>query len=113
MNDEDLILTFKAPKIVPPELRLYYDDTGSVLFYTCEKPEGKYILVDTTVFALARMDLKIVDGKISNKSSYSVVSKLMPCKDTGIECANDDISIIVDSTYNGPKINWKVNVYEL
>jgi len=46
------------------EFRLYYDDNGSVLFYTCEKPEGKYIVIDSLVYAACRMDIKIVDGNI-------------------------------------------------
>ena len=34
---EDCIIIWEAPKIVPPEFRLYYDDAGRVITYTSEK----------------------------------------------------------------------------
>ena len=43
MQDNEHFIFFEAPKIVEPEFRLYYDDEGRVLFYTCEKPEGNYL----------------------------------------------------------------------
>ena len=63
MTDEDYVLVFEAPKIEPPEFRLYYDEeTGKVLFYTCEKPEGKYLVIDSVTFACARQDVRVIDG---------------------------------------------------
>ena len=43
---DDFVIIFEAPKIVPPEFRLYYDDTGRVICYTCEKLPGKYIVIE-------------------------------------------------------------------
>ena len=57
------------------EFRLYYDDDGKVLFYTCEKPEGKYITIDRLTFAQARPDLRVIDGKLSNINPKAIITK--------------------------------------
>lgn len=117
MNDQDLqedyILVFEAPKIEKPEFRLYYDDQGKVLFYTCEKPEGNYIIVDAVTFASARPDIRVVDGRISTVNTNLVIAKLMPDEIEGIESALEDVSIVVNSKDKVKKQKWKVNVYEL
>jgi hypothetical protein len=117
MNEQDLeqdyILVFEAPKIEKPEFRLYYDSQGKVLFYTCEKPEGNYIIVDAVTFAAARPDVRVVDGKLSTVNTNLVIAKLMPDQYEGIECAYEDISIVLDSNDKVTKQKWKLNVYEL
>ena len=96
----------------PPEYRLYYDDKGSVICYTGDKSlTGNYIVIDAQTFAEARPDLKIIDGKISTSTPKSVVYKLMPNDNEGVDCHVEDVSIIVDSAYIGQK--WKLNIYEL
>lgn len=112
-TQEDYILVFEAPKIEKPEFRLYYDEQGKVLFYTCEKPEGNYIIVDAAAFASARPDVRIVDGKLSTVNTNLVIAKLMPDLDEGIECALDDVSIIINSKDKVKTQKWKLNVYEL
>lgn len=106
------ILIWEAPPIIKPEFRLYYDDKGKVLFYTCDKPEGKYIVIDADTFAQGRPDIRVVDGKIASFDSGAVVSKLV-LNDEGITCASEDISIVVDDTYDGKTNKWKLITYEL
>ena len=106
------ILIWEAPPIIKPEFRLYYDDKGKVLFYTCDKPEGKYIVIDANTFAQGRPDIRVVDGKIASVDSGAVVSKLI-LNIEGISCASEDISIVVDETYNGETNKWKLITYEL
>jgi hypothetical protein len=98
MNDqEDYVIIWEAPKIVPPELRLYYDDTGAVICYSGDKSiQGEYIVIDTQTFAEARPDVRVIDGKISRVKPNAVVYKLMPDNEEGISCHPKDISIIVD-----------------
>lgn len=111
-NIEDYVMVFEAPKIEPPEFRLYYDEeTGKVLFYTCDKPEGKFIVVDQVTFACARQDLKVIDGRLSKANPSAIISKLMPDDEKGIECLIEDISIISNGDDESQK--WKLNVYEL
>ena len=107
------ILLWEPPPLQKPEFRLYYDDKGKVLFYTCEKPEGNYIIVDATTYAAGRPDLRVIDGKISTAIPSLVVSKLMPNETDGVSCVAEDISIIATSDYKGEHIKWKLNTYEL
>jgi len=113
-NTEDYVLVFEAPKIEPPEFRLYYDEeTGKVLFYTCEKLEGKYIVIDSITYACARQDVKVIDGRLSKANPSAVVTKLMPDHDQGVDCLIEDISIVADKNTTIETQKWKLNVYEL
>lgn len=107
------VVIWEPVPLVKPEFRLYYDDTGKVLFYSCEKPEGNYIVIDAVTYASGRPDLRVIDGKISTAVPSLVVSKLMPDADEGVTCAEEDISIVVDKKYKDKTINWKLNTYEL
>lgn len=110
-NDEILIL-WEAPKIEPPEFRLYYDEeTGKVICYSCEKLEGKYLVIDALTYAQARPDVRIIDGKISTASNHAIVSKLMPHPTNGQLCEAEDISVVTVEGTN--TIRWKLNTYEL
>jgi hypothetical protein len=115
MKDEDVIVLFEAPKIVQPEFRLYYGEQGEVLYYTCDKPEGNFIVIDRMAFAEMRFDIRVIDGKISRVAPNAVVHKLMPTDDeTEIaKCHPYDMSIIVDTDYSGDVQNWKLTSYEL
>lgn len=110
---EEEILLWEPPPLQKPEFRLYYDDKGKVLFYSCEKPEGNYIIIDAATYAAGRPDLRVIDGKISTAIPSLVVSKLMPNETDGIICASEDISIVVDDSYKGKTTKWKLNTYEL
>lgn len=109
MGTEQFII-FEAPKIEPPEFRLYYDDKGKVITYSGDKSiEGNYIVIDALTFAEARYDIRVVEGKIT-RPNIKQVYKLMP-SDTGISCHPYDISIIVDEDVDN--IKWKLVNYEL
>lgn len=112
MNEEEQMIIWEAPKIVPPEFRLYYDEKGKVVTYTCEKLEGKYIVIDALTFAQARPDVRVIDGKLSTVQPAHVITKLMP-DETGITCSKDDVSIVVDENYNGETQKWNLKIYEL
>jgi hypothetical protein len=106
------VILWEAPLIVKPEFRLYYDDRGQVLFYTCDKPEGNYIVIDAITFAESRLDVKVIDGKLVKLSEVAVVSKII-LDEYGTSCASEDVSIVVDETYDAPVTKWKLNTYEL
>lgn len=114
MNEnEEQVIIWEAPKIVPPEFRLYYDDKGKVVTYTCEKLEGNYIVIDKFIFAQARPDVRVIDGKLVNQADTVVVTRLVQDAEGDVRCASEDVSIIVDDTYTSPSIKWKLKVYEL
>lgn len=106
------VIIWQPEPLVKTEFRLYYDEHGKVLFYTCEKPEGNYIIIDAATYAAGRPDVRIIDGKISTLVPNLVVSKLMPSID-GVSCTEEDISIVVDTAYKDKTIKWKLNTYEL
>lgn len=111
--DEDgYIVVFDTPKIEAPEFRLYYDDSGNLICYSCEKLEGNYLVIDHATYAIARPDVKVVDGKIINISNMFVISKLKPTDNEGTKCLQEDISIIANSTSKKTK-KWKLDTYEL
>lgn len=113
-NANEFTIVWEAPKLVPPEFRLYYDDSGKVLFYTCDKiDDGNYIVIDAVTYAAARPDIRVIDGRISTVQPNAVVCKLMPNKDEGQTCVADDISIIATADYTDATIRWKLVSYEL
>jgi len=93
----DLIINFVYEPPPPPEFRLYYDDNGNVLFYTGEKPEGNYIVIDKQTFAEARPDVKVINGVIILNSNITQIYKLKPTTE-GTLTYVDDVSLILDST---------------
>jgi len=112
MEQEEYILVWESPKIQLPEFRLYYDDKGNVICYTCEKLEGNYIVIDARTYAEGRPDLKVVDGRISTKASNLVVSKLKPDTE-GVDCSLEDVSILVSKKDKVKKQKWNLKTYEL
>lgn len=95
-NEEDYTIIWEAPIIEKPEFRLYYDDQGYIICYTCDKLEGNYIVIDALTFAEARPDVRVVDGQIVKSNTGAVISRLYPDTE-GVMCEVEDISIITDT----------------
>ena len=113
MSTEEFVIIWEAPKIIPPEFRLYYDEKGRVICYTCEKLEGKYIVIDKDIYAQGRPDVRVIDGKLVKSYDSVVISKLELDPNEGIATALEDVSIVVDKKYKGKSSKWKLKVYEL
>ena len=111
-NNEEYILVWDAPVIEAPEFRLYYKEDGSVDFYTCDKPEGNYIIIDALAFAESRPDIKVVNGRIAKIRPHAIVQKLKP-SDKGQFTSIEDISIIIDSKKIKDKDDIRVQHWEL
>ena len=111
IGDVDYIV-FEAPKLVAPEFRLYYDENGSVITYTCDKLEGNYIIIDRQTFIEARPDVRVVEGKLKRVNPALVIYKLKPDLTDGVPCSNEDISIVVPHGTNNSQV-WKLTTYEL
>lgn len=113
MEINDHIIIWEAPKIEKPEFRVYYDDNGKLLCYSCEKLEGKYIVVDAQTFAESRPDIRVIDGKLVRNSNIQVISKLIPSDNNqDIYCHTDDVCVVVDVGCKEKK-GWKLHTYEL
>lgn len=95
-DEEDYVVTWEAPVIEKPEFRLYYDERGNVVCYTCEKLDGNYIIIDAMTFAEARPDVNVIDGKLVKAGAGAVISRLYPNTE-GVLCELEDISIVTDT----------------
>lgn len=112
MEQIEETFTFIAPKIELPELRVYYDNDGNIICYSCEKLDGNFLVIDKETYAEGRHDLKVIEGKLTAVNSRYTIFKLKP-NINGIKCASEDINIIVDDDYNGSTTSWKLDIYEL
>lgn len=92
-----------------PEFRLYYDEQGKVVCYTCEDLPGNYIVIDRQTYAECRIDIRIVDDKIVKSIEGAVITKLIPSV-IGIKCASIDVNIIVEDYDDA--IVWNIKNYE-
>ena len=110
-NNEEYILVWDAPKPIVLEFRLYYKEDGSVDFYTCDKPEGDYIVVDALAFAESRPDVKVVNGRITRVRPHAIVQKLKP-SNKGQLTSIDDISIITYPTSSRVQ-HWELCDHEI
>ena len=104
-----MVWEIKPPE--PVEFRLYYDDNGSIITYTCEKLPGNYLVIDAQVFAECRPDLTVVDGKLV-KLVPEVFLSLLAKSDKGTTCASEDVMILVQDDYEGNTAQWELQSYE-
>lgn len=111
-NQEEYILIWEAPKIEAPEFRLYYKEDGSVDFYTCEKPEGNFIVVDQQTYAEGRQDVKVIDGKVARIRPHTIIQKLVKSS-KGQKTELDDVSVVIttDSKVKDYAY-WELATYE-
>lgn len=86
------------------EYRLYYDNFGKVLYYSCEDIPGNYIVVDALTYAEGRYDIKVINEQIVQVNNTNTIFKLVLANE-GTKCAVEDITIVADDTYIG-KINY-------
>lgn len=93
------------------EFRVYYDEHGTILFYTTEKLEGNYIVIDKQTYIEARYDLCVIDKKLVKKVKGITIRKYKP-EITGIACHNEDISILVKNDFKQNQ-KWKLHINEL
>lgn len=94
------------------EFRLYYDENGKVLCYSCEKLEGNYIVIDKQTYIEARPDWVVVEGKLTKYIPGIIISKLKPNLNEGTLCPIEDISIVCKEN-NMDTQKWKLHTYEL
>ncbi len=107
MNEEYVVI-WETQEVVKPEFRLYHDERGNVLFYTCEKPEGNYIVIDALTYAEARPDVRVLDGRVIRDSINTMYARLHRST-TGTLCEVEDVSIITenDGQY------WSLKTYSM
>ena len=108
MTEEQLAAMFQAlPEPEPVVLKLYYDDTGNPIVYTCDKLDGNYIEVDPETFAIGSMSVRVVNGVLKHIPPPVYVNKLVPST-SGTRCHAKNVAVVVkdNGTY------WKKKTYE-
>lgn len=91
------------------EYKLYYGPAGEVITYTTETLEGNWIQITREQFAEARMDIKVVDGRISVTSYSKLVRKLVKNNLNGIKTSKYDVNVLSDVDC----VQWSITVNEL
>ena len=108
---EKFLTEFKPTLKAEVEFRLYYNDDGSIICYSCDKLEGKYIVIDALTYAECRQDISVVDGKMQILKPVLLLQRLTESS-RGTRCAIEDINIVVDDEYQGKTIKWEMKKYE-
>jgi len=98
----------KTPTVtVELEYRLYFDNQGSPLYYTMDKPDGQFISITLEQYQRSNYNVKVINGKIKELTNNIV--KLVPAT-SGTACHVNDISIVADDT--SKKQHWKLKTNE-
>jgi len=93
------------------EFRLYYNDDGSIICYSCDQLEGKFIVIDSQTYAECRQNVMVVNEKIEEVKPSLSMQKLIESTQ-GTRCAIEDINIVVSSEYTGKTVKWEMKKYE-
>lgn len=93
------------PEPEPVTLRLYHDEKGSPLCYSCDPMAGNWIPVTAEQYARASFRVRVVDGKLIELGS-DLRPKLKP-SEHGTVCADTDVTVIV--TDRQPHLRWSLS----
>lgn len=108
MTEDQLIRMFQAlPEPEPVVFKLYYNEQGEPIVYTCDKLAGNYIEVDAETFAVRPMRVQVVNGVLKHLPPLVHIHKLIPSA-SGTMCHSQDVAVVVSNsgTY------WKRKTYE-
>jgi hypothetical protein len=106
---------FAAWEPEPPKpvfYRLYYTDSGNLLFYSMEDLPGNYIEIDQETFARGSLHVSVVDGKLTELPRRQI-NKLVPgiTDVKGVACDPRNVAVVVDATQMNCTI-WSLKTYE-
>lgn len=82
------------PEPEPVFWRLYYDHAGLPVCYSMEHLPGNYIDIDAETFALAPVNVRVVDGQLKYITTRTS-NKLVPGA-TGTPCHSQNVAIVVE-----------------
>lgn len=108
-EQEFLEIWLTRPDSKPIFYRLYYQDDGTLLYYSMEDLPGKYIEIDLATYQQYRSNVRVVDGKLIVIPTVNTIKKIEPNKH-GTPCDPRDVCIVVDS--DKPHIKWSLTNHE-
>lgn len=108
---------FAAWEPEPPKpvfYRLYYTDSGNLLFYSMEDLPGNYIEIDQETFARGSLHVRVQDGKIIALPRRQITKLVPVAADVdGVACDPQNVAVVVDATQ--PLVSytkWSLKTYE-
>ena len=104
-EQEFLEIWLARPDPKPIFYRLYYQDDGTLLYYSMEDLPGKYIEIDLATYQQYRSNVRVVDGKLIVIPVSVTIKKLQP-NEYGTPCDPRDVCIVVDN--NKPHTKWSI-----
>ena len=108
-EQEFLEIWLTRPDSKPIFYRLYYQDDGTLLYYSMEDLPGKYIEIDLATYQQYRSNVRVVDGKLLVIPTVNTIKKIEPSKH-GVPCSPTDVCIVVHS--DNPHIKWSLTNHE-
>ena len=93
---------------VEMQYKLYYGGNGAIITYTTEKLGGQYIEITKEQYAEARMDIKVINGKIVNPNNVKILRVLAKNSDSGVKASKYDVNILSETDY----FYWKIVEHE-
>jgi hypothetical protein len=105
---QDFFRTHQWPDPTPVVLRLYHDEKGRPIKYTCDHEPGAWIEVSPEQYARASFRVLVKDGQLIDVP-WRRTMKLRP-SDHGTACACCDVCVIVSPQQ--PNQKWSLYTYE-
>lgn len=89
--------SFKCPEPKPIFYRCYYQQDGTIDFYTMEDLPGLWIEVDRlTYLANPISNARVVDGKLKILEIKKTIKKLKPSQNSGTTCDPRDVAVVTN-----------------
>lgn len=111
MNEQEFLDFWRSitwPEPVPIYYRLYYNDSGTPLFYSQQDLPGKYIDITPEQYAQHNMSVRVIDGVLKPRPPQAP-PKLVP-GEPGTPCDPNDVSVVVGEHQAHQK--WKLRIHE-
>lgn len=106
-EQEFLDILRNMPEPAPVSYRLYYDDQGSLLFYSMEDRPGNWVEIDQVFYTRSPSRVRVLNGQV-HELKWRQSIKLRPVQ-TGTPCHPQDVTIVQD---NSDAQRWAITAYE-
>lgn len=93
------------------EPRVYFDDNGKIICYTCEELDGNFITIDAKTYAISDPSLMVVNNELVKREPTVITRKLEP-SDSGVKTCKENVAIVVSDSYEGKTTTWELKEYE-
>ena len=101
MIDPEVAALLQALEVLQKEpepvvYRLYYDNNGKPLVYTCDQLPGNWIAVSADEFAKSSYKVRVVNNKLIHITPEYMIDKLVPNSEQGTPCHTYSVCVPVN-----------------